>query len=69
MEVWQSLYEIVIERYIESANETCTPSPHFEVLHRAMLQISECLNTTFANKLVGLKDTIQKSGYHSHSYT
>lgn len=30
-----------------------------------MLQVNECENTTFANKLVGLKGTIQKSGYQS----
>ena len=68
MEVWQALYQVMVERYmyVESSAEThCTGLPLTDIVSRAACQASQCESTTFADKLARLQENIRQSGYHS----
>ena len=64
MEVWQALYQVIVQRFIEANTESSNIVPHLtDIIHNASLHVKSS-ETDFEARLAQLRDKIEKCYYH-----
>ncbi len=69
IEAWQALYQVMVERFLQSCNEThdtCLPPELIsDIVQNAYLEASSGKETDLSTTLSRLHEAVKQSGYHS----